>query len=82
MKELLQFAHEIASGMAHLEALGVVHSNLAAFVMRHYFQQLDSHFSRRTVLVTGNQSCKLADIGLQCAAYGGVSTHTNQMMDG
>ena len=32
MQELLQFAHDIASGMRHLASLGIVHGNLAAYV--------------------------------------------------
>ena len=36
MAEQLQFAHDIASGMAHLSSLGIVHGNLAAFGFDHW----------------------------------------------
>ncbi len=32
MEQRLAYAQQIASGMAHLEGLGVVHGDLAAFV--------------------------------------------------
>lgn len=52
-EDRLKFVHQIASGMAHLEASNIRHGDLSA----------------RTVLVTGDKVCKISDIGIHRRAY-------------
>ena len=69
----LQFAIDIASGMAHLRSLGIVHGNLSAFAeLTVMVGNIVTIADRRTVLVSSDDVCKLSDIGLNHEAYGGL----------